>query len=84
MITDNIKKIREEMGLSQSEFAKICHMGRTTYRNIESGEVKNITLEQICKICYASKTTPNDLIPQHYYQNYYRGKENEWRKTTNC
>lgn len=44
-----IKKLREELGLSQEKFALSIGMDRTYYASVEAGK-RNISLQNICKI----------------------------------
>lgn len=44
-----IKKLREEMGLSQEKFALSIGMDRTYYASVEAGK-RNISLQNISKI----------------------------------
>ena len=69
MLEKNILKLRTERKLSQVVAARICNLPRTTYRDIESGKVKNPTLYQICRICKGFDVSPNELIPKKYWEN---------------
>lgn len=69
MLEKNILELRTERKLSQVAAAKICDLPRTTYRDIESGKVKNPTLYQICRICKGFNVSPNELIPKKYWGN---------------
>lgn len=63
MLSENVLKYRNILGLSQVKTSKKCELPRTTYRDIESGKIKNPTLFQICKLCKGLEISPNDLIP---------------------
>lgn len=68
MLADNLIRFRREKEYSQAFLAKKCNLPRTTYRDIESGKVKNPTLYQICKLCIGLEISPNELIPEYYYK----------------
>lgn len=68
MLSDNLIRFRREKEYSQAFLAKKCNLPRTTYRDIESGKVKNPTLYQICKLCIGLEISPNELIPEYYYK----------------
>lgn len=44
-----LKKLREEIGISQEKFALSIGMDRTYYASVEAGK-RNISLQNICKI----------------------------------
>lgn len=44
-----IKKLREEVGISQEKFALLIEMDRTYYASVEAGK-RNISLQNIYKI----------------------------------
>lgn len=69
MLGKNIQRYRREKGISQRETAKRCKLSRTTYRDIESGKVKNPTLFNICRLCRGLDVSPNELIPEEYWKN---------------
>lgn len=56
-----IKEIRNNLNLSQEDFAEKVGMHRTYIGQIERAE-KNITLKNIHKICYALKIDPKELF----------------------
>ena len=64
MLEKKILELRTERKLSQVEAAKQCNLARTTYRDLESGKVKNPTLIQICRLCRGFNISPNELIPK--------------------
>lgn len=68
MLGKNIQMYREAKGISKREMAKLCKLPRTTYRDIESGDIKNPTLFNICKLCRGFNLTPNDLIPKEFWK----------------
>lgn len=68
MLSNNVKNVRLNLGLSAREFANRCNISRATLYDIETGRVKNPCVFQICKICKGGNTTPNDIIPEHYWK----------------
>lgn len=56
-----IKKLREEMGLSQEKFALSIGMDRTYYASVEAGK-RNISLLNICKIADGFKISVSTLF----------------------
>lgn len=56
-----IKKLRQEMNLSQEAFAEVIGVHRTYLGQIERAE-KNITIKNIEKICKSLKIDPKDLF----------------------
>ena len=67
MLSDSIKKLREEKGMSQVKFCEAAGISRATLYNLEEGVIDNPTLKQICSICRGLKVTPNDVIPKELY-----------------
>lgn len=61
IVGKRIRTVREEKGLSQEEFAAICHLHRTYIGGIERGE-RNITLATLQVIAEALKISPVDLL----------------------
>jgi transcriptional regulator with XRE-family HTH domain len=60
-IGDNIRKIRNQQGYSQEEFAEIAGFSRSYYTEIETGK-RNISVLNLIKIVKVLKVDPNDLI----------------------
>lgn len=58
---EKVREKRTELGLSQEELAERAGVHRTYVGMIERAE-KNITLENIEKICKALKTPLHDLL----------------------
>lgn len=56
-----IKKLREEIGLSQEKFALAIGMDRTYYASVEAGK-RNISLQNICKIAEGFKVPVSALF----------------------
>ena len=52
-IANNIKKIRQEKGISQDRLSKLADLSLNTVVNVESGANPNPTIETIRKIAKA-------------------------------
>lgn len=61
LVGQKIRVIRNELNLSQEEFAEKVGLHRTYIGQVERAE-KNITLKNIHKICYALKIDPKELF----------------------
>jgi transcriptional regulator with XRE-family HTH domain len=57
----NVKRIRNEAGLSQEELAFRAKLHRTYISSIERGE-RNVSLENIYAIAEALKVLPGELL----------------------
>ena len=57
----NVKKMREEKGISQEELANIAEFDRTYISLIERGK-RNLSLLNICRFAKALDTIPFELI----------------------
>jgi transcriptional regulator with XRE-family HTH domain len=58
---ENIKRIREEKGLSQEELATQAEFDRTYISLIERGK-RNLSLKNICRFANALNLKPYELI----------------------
>lgn len=58
----NLKKIREEKGLSQDRLAKLADLANNTIIKIEQGENINPTLDTLKKIAKALDVKVDNLI----------------------
>ena len=58
----NLKKIREQKGLSQDRLAKLADVANNTIIKIEQGENINPTLDTLKKIAKALEVSIDDLI----------------------
>ena len=56
-----IKFRRNELGLSQEEFAHLCDLHRTYIGSVERGE-RNISLQNIVIVARTLKCTPSELL----------------------
>jgi len=61
ILGENIKKIREEKGLSQEELANIAGFDRTYISLIERGK-RNLSLLNLCRFAKALDLRPHELI----------------------
>lgn len=59
-----LKKLREAIGMSQSEFAKKAGINVRTYQMYEQGAklIENAKMETIIKICLALSCEISDII----------------------
>jgi transcriptional regulator with XRE-family HTH domain len=58
---ENIKKIREDKGLSQEELANLADFDRTYISLIERGK-RNLSLLNLCRFAKALDLKPYELI----------------------
>jgi DNA-binding XRE family transcriptional regulator len=61
-ISDNIKKYRAKLGISQDRLSKIADVTYTTIIKIESGATYNPRVETLKKIADALKVGIDDLM----------------------
>ena len=61
-ISDNIKKYRSKLGISQDRLSKIADVTYTTIIKIESGATYNPRVETLKKIADALKVGIDDLM----------------------
>jgi DNA-binding XRE family transcriptional regulator len=62
VISDNIKKYRAKLGISQDRLSKIADVTYTTIIKIESGVTYNPRVETLKKIADALKVGIDDLM----------------------
>jgi len=62
LIGKNIKKFRQEKGISQDRLSKLADLSLNTVVNIESGGNLNPTIETLTKIANALDVKVDDLI----------------------
>ena len=62
IISENIKKYRSELGISQDKLSKLADVTYNTIIKIESGVNKNPTIATLAKIAKALNTKVDDLI----------------------
>lgn len=62
-IGQTIKKLRNEKGWSQDELARIAGVPFTTVAKIETGVIKNPSIEKMAKIAKALGVKVDELIP---------------------
>ncbi len=61
-LSKNLKKLREQKGLSQDRLAKLADIANNTIIKIEQGENQNPTLDTLRKIAKALEISVDDLI----------------------
>lgn len=58
---ENLRRVREERGLSQEEFADLLGFHRTYVGGIERGE-RNLSLKSVERIAALAKVEPVELL----------------------
>lgn len=61
-LSKNLKKLREQKGLSQDRLAKLADVANNTIIKIEQGENINPTLETLKKVAKALEVSVDELI----------------------
>ena len=61
VLSENMRKIRSELGLSQESLADTCGLHRTYISDVERCE-RNISIDNIEKIAEALKISVSDLL----------------------
>ena len=61
-LSKNLKKLREQRGLSQDRLAKLANVANNTIIKIEQGENANPTLDTLKKVAKALDVSVDDLI----------------------
>jgi transcriptional regulator with XRE-family HTH domain len=61
-ISDNIKKYRSKLGISQDRLSKLADVTLHTITKIESGANQNPTIDTLAKIAKALNVGVDDLI----------------------
>ena len=62
ILGSNIRKIRNEKGLTQEELGKAAKVGKTTIHKYETGEIPNIPYDRIVRIAKALNVHPGTLM----------------------
>lgn len=62
MLSENLKKIREDKGLSKSKLASLSGIHRQTIRFIEDGITTNTGLETINALAKGLNVSVNELL----------------------
>ncbi|MBZ1356564.1 MAG: helix-turn-helix domain-containing protein [Candidatus Nealsonbacteria bacterium] len=62
LLSKNLKKLREQKGLSQDRLAKLADVANNTIIKIEQGENINPTLETLKKVAKALGVSVDNLI----------------------
>lgn len=61
-IAKNIKKLRQEKGISQDRLSKLADLSLNTVVNIEAGNNPNPTIETLEKIAKALEVSIDELL----------------------
>lgn len=61
-IAKNIKKLRQEKGISQDRLSKLADLSLNTIVNVETGNNPNPTIETIEKIAKAFEVSIDELL----------------------
>ena len=61
-IAKNIKKLRQEKGISQDRLSKLADLSLNTIVNVEAGNNPNPTIETIEKISKAFEVSIDELL----------------------
>lgn len=61
LLAENVRRLRQETGLSQEELADRAGLHRTYISSVERGQ-RNVTLENIFNIAHALGAEPADLV----------------------
>lgn len=61
-IGENIKRIRQERGISQDRLSKLADLSLNTIVNVESGVSANPTIETLSKLANALEVKVDDLL----------------------
>lgn len=62
MISKNIRKLREQKGISQDRLSKLADISLNTIAKLELGDSQNPTIETLQKIAKALDVKVEDLI----------------------
>ena len=61
-IAKNIKKLRQEKGISQDRLSKLADLSLNTIVNVEAGNNQNPTIETIERIAKAFEVSIDELL----------------------
>ncbi|WP_044209512.1 helix-turn-helix domain-containing protein [Coleofasciculus chthonoplastes] len=64
VVASNLRKLRQEIGISQEELAGKCGLHRTYVGAIERSE-RNITLQTLEKLAVSLGVSPLDLLKEN-------------------
>jgi transcriptional regulator with XRE-family HTH domain len=62
ILSNNIKKIRNDKGMSQTELAELCNVSQAYISYLEDGKKNNPTSGVLTKIAESLGVTINDLF----------------------
>lgn len=60
-VSDKLKELRKEKGLTQKEIAKLLNLSETGYASYEQG-LSEPSIDNIKKICQMYKITADELL----------------------
>ncbi len=66
VISENIKRLRAKLGLTQDDLAKKADIKYTTLMKVESGAVNRPSVQTMAKIAKALGVSMEELIKQNY------------------
>ena len=69
IVAGNVRAIRTERGLRQSDVAELTNLPRTYISHLEKGEV-NMTVETIERIALALKVNPLVLLVENAFRDF--------------
>lgn len=64
-IANNMRKLRQERGLSQEKLAELCNLHRTYIGSVERGE-RNVAIDNIERIAIALEVSVETLVSDDY------------------
>lgn len=61
IIAKNLKRIRKETGLTQTEVAELANIHRVTYTRYETGKL-NISVHHLVKVAFVLNVTVDEVL----------------------
>jgi transcriptional regulator with XRE-family HTH domain len=61
VLADNLKRLRQELGLSQEGLADLAALHRTYVGSVERAE-RNVSIDNIERLAAALRVSPGDLL----------------------
>ena len=62
MISEKIKELRENKGISQYRLAELTGINRSTINRYENGSIQKISFDNLIKICEALEIDIKEII----------------------
>ena len=62
MISEKIREVRENKGMSQYRLAEITGINRSTINRYENGSIQKISFDNLMKICEALEIDIKEII----------------------